>query len=109
MFRNWASLSGHVRPANPTPARTMSVAWSPLLLPTLLAWFLVVEQAHGMEPGPGTMGLDLAPFLLLWVIMMIAMMVQSVAPMAITWARPSAVSPPGRPARPGSPSSWADT
>jgi hypothetical protein len=41
----------------------MTVAWSLLLLPALLAWFLVVEQADGMELGPGTMGLDLAPFL----------------------------------------------
>ncbi|WP_189184620.1 DUF2182 domain-containing protein [Streptomyces albiflavescens] len=76
-----------MRPGNLLPARTMTVAWSLLLLLALLAWLLVVEQADGMELGPGTMGLDLPLFLLLWVIMMIAMMFPSVAPVAITWAR----------------------
>ncbi|NXY93727.1 DUF2182 domain-containing protein [Streptomyces sp. BR123] len=53
----------------------------------LLAWALVLDQARGMGVAPGTMGMDLPLFLLLWVIMMIAMMFPSVAPVAVTWAR----------------------
>ncbi|RSS82349.1 DUF2182 domain-containing protein [Streptomyces sp. WAC06614] len=53
----------------------------------LLAWVLVVGQARGMAAVPGTMGMALPLFLLLWVVMMIAMMFPSVAPVAITWAR----------------------
>ncbi|WP_369244741.1 DUF2182 domain-containing protein [Streptomyces sp. R41] len=87
MFRDRASLSAPMRPGNLLPARTMTVAWSLMLLPALLAWLVVVEQADGMEMEPGTMGLDLPLFLLLWVIMMIAMMFPSLAPVAITWAR----------------------
>ncbi|WP_262386947.1 DUF2182 domain-containing protein [Streptomyces sp. TRM49041] len=54
-----------------------------------LAWLLTVAQARDMGPGmePGTMGLALPLFLLLWVVMMVAMMFPSVAPVAITWAR----------------------
>ncbi|WP_156723434.1 DUF2182 domain-containing protein [Streptomyces apocyni] len=68
----------------------MAVAWSFMLLLAVLAWVLVVGQASpdddmGMEPG--TMGLTLPLFLLFWVIMMIAMMFPSVAPVAVTWVR----------------------
>jgi predicted metal-binding membrane protein len=66
----------------------MAAAWSLMLLLAVLAWVLVVEQADGgMDMGPGTMGLGLPLFLLLWVIMMIAMMFPSVAPVAVTWVR----------------------
>jgi predicted metal-binding membrane protein len=37
--------------------------------------------------GPGTMGLTLLAFLALWVVMMAAMMLPSVAPMVIVWVR----------------------
>jgi predicted metal-binding membrane protein len=40
-----------------------------------------------MGDGPGTMGLTLLPFLGLWVTMMAAMMLPSVAPVAMLWAR----------------------
>ncbi|MCB5179679.1 DUF2182 domain-containing protein [Streptomyces sp. SMC 277] len=53
----------------------------------LLAWVLVLGQARGMGVEPGTMGLALPLFLVLWVVMMAAMMFPSVAPVAITWAR----------------------
>ncbi|WP_411057725.1 DUF2182 domain-containing protein [Streptomyces sp. E11-3] len=66
----------------------MTAAWSLMLLLAVLAWVLVVGQADGsMDMGPGTMGLGLPLFLLLWVIMMIAMMFPSVAPVAVTWVR----------------------
>ncbi|WP_435882566.1 DUF2182 domain-containing protein [Streptomyces umbrinus] len=76
-----------MRPGNLLPAREMTAAWSLMLLLALLAWLLVVGQASGSEMGPGTMGLGLPLFLLLWVIMMAAMMFPSVSPVAITWVR----------------------
>jgi predicted metal-binding membrane protein len=58
-----------------------------------LAWAVTVTQAKGMGVGPGTMGLSLAAFLALWVVMMTAMMFPSVAPMVVMWidrfARPT--------------------
>jgi predicted metal-binding membrane protein len=52
-----------------------------------LAWVVTLGQSRdgGMEPG--TMGPALPLFLLLWVVMMAAMMLPSMAPVAITWAR----------------------
>lgn len=52
-----------------------------------LAWVVTVDQAKGMGVGPGTMGLTLVAFLALWVVMMTAMMLPSVAPMVIVWVR----------------------
>jgi predicted metal-binding membrane protein len=46
-----------------------------------------------MGVGPGTMGMSLAAFLLLWVVMMAAMMFPSVAPMALIWIRTVAARP----------------
>jgi predicted metal-binding membrane protein len=40
-----------------------------------------------MGIGPGTMGLTLLAFLVLWVVMMTAMMFPSVAPMVVVWVR----------------------
>lgn len=40
-----------------------------------------------MGIGPGTMGLTLLAFLSLWVVMMAAMMLPSVAPMVVVWVR----------------------
>lgn len=40
-----------------------------------------------MGIGPGTMGLTLLAFLVLWVVMMAAMMFPSVAPMVVVWVR----------------------
>jgi len=43
--------------------------------------------ARVMGNGPGTMGLTVLPFLGLWVVMMAAMMLPSVAPVAVLWTR----------------------
>jgi predicted metal-binding membrane protein len=58
-----------------------------MALIALLAWVLTVEQARSTGIGPGTMGMGLPLFLLLWLVMMIAMMLPSVAPVSIAWAR----------------------
>jgi predicted metal-binding membrane protein len=46
-----------------------------------------------MGVGPGTMGLSIAAFLALWVVMMTAMMFPSVAPMVVVWIRSVSARP----------------
>ncbi|MGW6708003.1 DUF2182 domain-containing protein [Streptomyces sp. NPDC054956] len=85
----------HLRPAPPAPtrpgillpARDLGVAWLLMVLLAVPAWLLTVGQSRHMGMEPGTMGLALPLFLLLWVVMMAAMMLPSVAPVAITWVR----------------------
>jgi predicted metal-binding membrane protein len=67
--------------------------WIALCLLAALAWVLTVIQAKGMGVGPGTMGLSLAAFLALWVVMMTAMMFPSVAPMVVAWIRSVSARP----------------
>ncbi|OKK02942.1 hypothetical protein AMK26_24010 [Streptomyces sp. CB03234] len=76
-----------LRPGNLLPPRVLVTAWSLLVLIALLAWVLTVGQARHMGIEPGTMGMGVPLFLLLWLAMMAAMMLPSVAPVAITWAR----------------------
>ncbi|MEV6977304.1 DUF2182 domain-containing protein [Kitasatospora sp. NPDC093806] len=69
------------------PTRELALAWSLILLIAALAWVFTVGQARDMGIGPGTMGMALPLFLVLWLAMMAAMMLPSVAPVAVTWAR----------------------
>lgn len=69
------------------PVRELAVAWSLIVVIAALAWVLTVAQARDMGVEPGTMGMALPLFLLLWLAMMAAMMLPSVAPVAVTWAR----------------------
>src|SRR5437773_2894508 len=76
----------------PPAAATLSLqqlvpAWIALVALAALAWVVTIRQANGMGVGPGTMGLALPLFLLLWVVMMSAMMFPSVAPIAILWTK----------------------
>jgi predicted metal-binding membrane protein len=67
-----------------------------LCLLAALAWAVTVIQARGMGVGFGTMGLSLAAFLALWVVMMTAMMFPSVAPMVVMWIRSVSARPTRR-------------
>jgi predicted metal-binding membrane protein len=69
------------------PARDLAVAWGLIMVIAALAWVFTVGQAQGMGIEPGTMGMALPLFLVLWLAMMAAMMLPSVAPVAVTWAR----------------------
>ncbi|GAB7184309.1 hypothetical protein ATKI12_4140 [Kitasatospora sp. Ki12] len=69
------------------PARDLAVAWGLIMVIAALAWVFTVGQARGMGIEPGTMGMALPFFLVLWLAMMAAMMLPSVAPVAVTWAR----------------------
>ena len=57
-----------------------------LLCGALVAWLVVIHQTAGMSSSPGTMGLDAAAFVVLWTVMMAAMMLPSLLPMALLYA-----------------------
>jgi predicted metal-binding membrane protein len=85
----------HLRFAPPVPTRPgvllagrdLALGWVFLVLIAALAWLLTVAQSRDMGMEPGTMGLTLPLFLLLWVVMMAAMMLPSLAPVALTWVQ----------------------
>src|SRR5260370_42486484 len=54
--------------------------WGFCLASAGVAWALTIRATTGMGNGPGTMGLGLVGFMPLWVAMMAAMMLPSVAP-----------------------------
>jgi predicted metal-binding membrane protein len=79
-----ASASVHV-----TPGRRPIAVAAVLAAATLVAWIVTIDRMRGMDAGPGT---DLgAPlwFVGVWVTMMAAMMLPSVAPMGLLFARVS--------------------
>ena len=63
------------------------VVWAALLAVAALAWTITVRGALEMGNGPGTMGLGLGGFMLLWLAMMAAMMLPSVAPVGSLYLR----------------------
>ncbi|WP_050782483.1 DUF2182 domain-containing protein [Streptomyces griseoflavus] len=94
MCHSRISALASARPPVPTgagggllPARDLAAAWFLVALVAVPAWVLTAGQARGMGVGPGTMGMALPLFLLLWVTMTAAMMLPSMAPVAITWVR----------------------
>jgi predicted metal-binding membrane protein len=52
-----------------------------------LAWLAVIALARGMSAMGGTMGLGLVAFIPVWTLMMAAMMLPSVAPVAVLYER----------------------
>jgi predicted metal-binding membrane protein len=58
-----------------------------LLVATLAGWAVAITRMRGMDDGPGTDLGTLTSFLGLWLTMMVAMMLPSVAPMVLIFAR----------------------
>lgn len=80
-------MTGEV-PAVPRPVLLrLTPQLAVLLLISAIAWALTVYEARSMGNGPGTMGLDLGAFLGTWGLMMAAMMLPSVAPLAVFYSR----------------------
>jgi predicted metal-binding membrane protein len=61
--------------------------WAALFAGAALAWAATVREALQMGNDPGTMGRGLAGFMLLWLGMMAAMMLPSVAPVGSLYLR----------------------
>lgn len=69
------------------PRRLPIVEASALFIVAAAAWLGVVVAARDMAAMPGTMGLGLLGFLGVWALMMAAMMLPSVTPFALLYAR----------------------
>lgn len=97
-------MADHAAPTAVTPStravplRQLAPAWIAVAVLAAIAWAVTLMLARSMGNGPGTMGLALLPFLGLWVVMMAAMMLPSVAPVAVLWTRliTAASTGPGR-------------
>ncbi len=50
-------------------------------------WYLVADRAGGMQAEPGPMGLGLVGFVALWAVMMAAMMLPAVSPVAALYVQ----------------------
>jgi predicted metal-binding membrane protein len=78
------------QPAERSPLRLSPVSISALLLAlALVSWVVTVDRMRGMDAGPGTDLGGLGWFLGIWVTMMAAMMLPSVSPMVLAFARVS--------------------
>ncbi|MET9462542.1 DUF2182 domain-containing protein [Streptomyces canus] len=84
------------RPGALLPRRDLALGWTLMVLIAALGWLLTTAQSRDKGMEPGTMGLALPLFLALWVIMMAAMMLPSLAPVALTWAQAINRSTAGR-------------
>src|SRR5712691_10221272 len=74
-----------------SPLWSLSPVWMTALLlaAALAAWIVTVNRMRGMDAGPGTDLGGLGWYLGIWVTMMAAMMLPSVAPMVLIFARVS--------------------
>jgi len=70
-----------VRLPRPSTAET-----SALLVLAAVAWVVMITVARDMGVVPGTMGLAFGAFLGFWTLMMAAMMLPSITPLASLWA-----------------------
>ena len=98
-----AGPAAAARPVQALLPRQLAVPWIAVAVLAAAAWVVTFILARTMGNGPGTMGLALLPFLGLWVVMMAAMMLPSVAPVGVLWTRliSGASAGPARAARMG--------
>lgn len=83
-----AVSSTRYRPAERSPLRLSPVTTAILILTAaLVAWIVTVDRMRGMDAGPGTDLGGLGWFLGIWLTMMAAMMLPSVAPMVLAFTR----------------------
>ena len=90
-------MSPAAAPLTGAPLRRYTPQTAALLLVAAVAWVLTVGRAQQMGgAGPGTMGLALPAFLVMWVPMMAAMMLPAVAPLAAIYSRTVLTRRPAR-------------
>lgn len=78
-----ASSSGRAA----SPRFNILLVWAALWFAAALAWAVTIEDALMMGNMPGTMGMSPVSFLTMWVMMMAAMMLPSLAPVAAMYLR----------------------
>jgi len=74
-------------PPQPRALRRLTPQAAILLLAAAVAWLVTAGKAGEMAGMTGTMGLGLAAFVGMWTLMMAAMMLPSVAPVAFMYQR----------------------
>ena len=79
--------SSTIRPTPPLPGLTRAAFTSGLLALAAGAWVVTVERMEGMDGGPGTALGHLGWFTASWALMMAAMMLPSLVPAALVFAR----------------------
>ena len=79
-------VNGSAELARPRPGLATREA-ALLLIAAAAAWAGTVTLARGMTGMSGTMGLELAVFVPVWTLMMAAMMLPSVTPVAVLYAK----------------------
>jgi len=84
---DYAGPAPVARPVQVLPPRQLARPWIAVTALAAVAWAVTVTLGRRMGNGPGTMGLAPLPFLGLWVAMTAAMMLPSVAPVAVLWTR----------------------
>jgi predicted metal-binding membrane protein len=80
-------VTGRVALAAARPHQLSIVETSALLIAAALAWVVTIVVARDMGVMPGTMGLAVVAFLGVWTLMMAAMMLPSITPLASLYAR----------------------
>ena len=81
-----------------SPLKVSPVGIAAVLLGlALVSWIVTVDRMRGMDAGPGTDLGGLGWFLGIWVTMMAAMMLPSVAPMVLAYARVGRARPTSAP------------
>jgi predicted metal-binding membrane protein len=72
-----------------SPLGSLNPVWTTALLlgAALVAWIVTIDRMRGMDAGPGTDLGGLGWYVGVWVTMMAAMMLPSVAPMTLLFAR----------------------
>ncbi len=78
-----ATLSRTQPPSRPAQAGLIAS----LIVVAAVAWAVTGDRMRGMDAGPGTELGDLAWFAFVWVTMMAAMMLPSIVPMVLAYAR----------------------
>ncbi len=82
--------SARDQPAGRSPLRLSPLSIAALLLAlALVSWVVTFDRMRGMDAGPGTDLGGLGWFIGIWVTMMAAMMLPSVSPMVLAFARVS--------------------